>query len=446
MASDQWTSRIGFILAAAGSAIGLGTVWRLPYVAGTEGGGAFFLIFLILLLTLGSTLLLAEFVLGRRTQEGAIRAYKNVASNGNWHWIGILGMVTAFLLLSFYSVVGGWIIAYLVRSFSGQVTSPPGGDYSALFETITANPWEVGIAHLAFMVMTILVVQRGIRKGIEKATVYMMPALFILFAVLVVRSLTLDGAWEGVVFFLQPDLSAVSGQTLLTALGQAFFSLSLGVSVMVTYSSYLGKSENLPRSAWSVVYLTILIAFMAGLVIFPSVFAFDLEPDEGPMLIFTILPAVFGEITFGSIFFTLFMILMLFATLTSAFSLVEIVVAPLIRGKEEQKRVKMTWTVGLLIFVLGIPSNLSFGLLSDWHIFGDIFFNQLDFLVSNILLPIGALLISLFVPWKMSKTDLQEELLRGSNRGNSFFSMWLFTIRYIVPIAIVVVFISMLAG
>ncbi|QDI91281.1 sodium-dependent transporter [Salicibibacter halophilus] len=443
MATDRWTSRIGFILAAAGSAIGLGTVWRLPYVAGTEGGGAFFLIFLVLLLTVGTALLLAEFVLGRHTQEGAIRAYKHVAPKGQWQWIGILGMVAAFLLLSFYSVVGGWIIAYLVRSFGGQVTNPPDGDYTALFETITANPWEVGIAHLAFMIMTILVVQQGVRKGIEKASVYMMPALFILFAVLVVRSLTLDGAWEGVVFFLQPDLSAVTGETLLTALGQAFFSLSLGVSVMVTYSSYLGKSENLPRSAWSVVLLTILIAFMAGLVIFPGVFAFDLQPDEGPELIFTILPAVFGEMAFGSLFFTLFMILMLFATLTSAFSLVEIIVKPLIRGKEE-KRVKMTWIVGLLIFAMGIPSNLSFGVLADWDVFGDIFFNQVDYLVSNILLPTGAFLISVFVSWRVRKEDLQEEMLRGSNRGIGFFNTWLFTSRYIVPIAILVVFISMI--
>ncbi|QQK81276.1 sodium-dependent transporter [Salicibibacter cibi] len=443
MASDQWTTRIGFILAAAGSAIGLGTVWRLPYVAGTEGGGAFFLIFLVLLLTMGTALLLAEFVLGRHTQEGAIHAYKRIAPKGQWQLIGTLGMIAAFLLLSFYSVVGGWIVTYLVRSFSGQVTSPPDGDYNALFETITANPWEVGAAHLAFMIMTIFVVQKGIRKGIEKASVYMMPALFILFAVLVARSLTLDGAWEGVVFFLQPDLSAVTGETLLTALGQAFFSLSLGVSVMVTYSSYLGKSENLPRSAWSVVLLTILIAFMAGLAIFPGVFAFDLQPDEGPELIFTILPAVFGEMAFGSLFFSLFMILMLFATLTSAFSLVEIIVKPLIRGKEE-KRVKMTWIVGLLIFAMGIPSNLSFGVLADWDVFGDIFFNQVDYLVSNILLPTGAFFISLFVGWRMRKNDLQEELLRGSNRGTGLFNIWFLAIRYVVPIAIVVVFISMI--
>ncbi|AXF56112.1 sodium-dependent transporter [Salicibibacter kimchii] len=443
MATDHWTSRVGFILAAAGSAIGLGTVWRLPYVAGTEGGGAFFLIFLVLLLTMGTALLLAEFILGRHTQEGAINAYKRVAPKGQWQWIGILGMVAAFLLLSFYSVVGGWVIAYLVRSFSGQVTNPPDGDYTALFASITANPWEVGAAHLAFMIMTILVVQKGIRKGIEKASVYMMPALFILFAVLVVRSLTLDGAWEGVVFFLQPDLSAVTGETLLTALGQAFFSLSLGVSVMVTYSSYLGKNDNLPRSAWSVVLLTILIAFMAGLAIFPGVFAFDLQPDEGPELIFTILPAVFGEMAFGGLFFTLFMILMLFATLTSAFSLVEIIVKPLIRGREE-KRVKMTWIVGLLIFAMGIPSNLSFGVLSDWHVFGDIFFNQVDYLVSNVLLPIGAFLISVFVSWRMRKEDLQEEMLRGSNRGIVFFNTWLLATRYIVPIAIVVVFIFMI--
>ncbi|MBM7631957.1 sodium-dependent transporter [Geomicrobium sediminis] len=445
MQRDSWGSRIGFVLAAAGSAIGLGTVWRLPYVAGEQGGGLFFFIFIILLMTVGTSLLLAEFVLGRSTKEGAIEAYRKIAPKGQWHLIGIIGMVASFLLLSFYSVVGGWITTYFVRSFTGNVTNPPDGDHAALFEQITSNPWEVGIAHLAFMIMTILVVQMGIKKGIEKASIYMMPALFVIFLILMVRSLTLDGAYEGVVYFLQPDFSALTGDTFLFALGQAFFSLSLGVSVMVTYSSYLDKNASLPSSAWSVVLLSVLIAIMAGLAIFPALYAFDMPPDQGPMLIFSVIPAVFGQLAFGEVFFFLFMLLMLFATLTSAFSLIEIIVTPLIRGKEYLRK-RMTWIVGLLIFAMGIPSNLSYSLLSDTYFFGMIFFDAVDYLVSNILLPLGALLISLFVAYKMKKPDLREELLRGSKLGDRFFSIWLLMIRFITPFCIIVVFFYLIFG
>ncbi|GAK13755.1 sodium-dependent transporter [Geomicrobium sp. JCM 19039] len=443
MQKENWGTRLGFILAAAGSAIGLGTVWRLPYVAGEQGGGLFFFIFIALLLTVGTSLLLAEFVLGRSTKEGAIEAYRKVAPKGQWHWIGIIGMIAAFLLLSFYSVVGGWITTYFVRSFTGNVTSPPDGDHGALFESITSNPWEVGLAHLAFMIMTILVVQMGIKKGIEKASLYMMPALFIIFLILMVRSLTLDGAWEGVVYFLQPDFSAVSSETFLFALGQAFFSLSLGVSVMVTYSSYLDNKASLPGSAWSVVLLSVLIAFMAGLAIFPAIYAFGLQPDEGPSLIFVVIPAVFQQLAFGEAFFMIFMLLMLFATLTSAFSLIEIIVTPFVRGKEHLRK-RVTWAVGLLIFAMGIPSNLSFGLLADFHIFGLTFFDAVDFLVSNILLPLGALLISLFVAYKMKPSIMQEELLRGSRFGKGFYFIWLIMIRVVVPLSIIVVFVSQL--
>ncbi len=271
----------------------------------------------------------------------------------------------------------------------------------------------------------------------------MMPLLFILFLILVIRSVTLEGAMEGVTFFLQPDWSEVTSETILFALGQAFFSLSLGVSIMVTYSSYLSKKDDLVRSATSIVGLSVFIAVLAGLAIFPGVFAFGLEPDEGPSLIFTVLPAVFSEMAFGSVFLSMFLALLLFATLTSAFSLLEIVVATTSKS-DPAKRKKMAWSMGLIIFLIGIPSNLSFGLLGEWLIFGDTFFNQLDFLVSNILLPLGALLISIFVPLKMSKSALQEELLRSSNLGSGFFKVWFITIRYIAPIAIAIAFLNVL--
>ncbi|MFD2705402.1 sodium-dependent transporter [Salibacterium lacus] len=443
MNRDQWHSKLGFILAAAGSAIGLGAVWKLPYVTGTSGGGAFFLVFLLFTILLGTSLLLAEFVIGRRTQKPPIEAYKELAPRSSWHLVGILGIVSSCLILSFYAVVGGWILTYFIRSLTGGLTNPPDGDYSTLFQSIISNHWEVGAAHLVFILLTILVVQKGIQKGIERASTIMMPALFLIFAVLVVRSVTLEGAMEGIRFFLQPDLSSLDGGTVLFALGQAFFSLSLGVSIMVTYSSYLSKKESLVRSAFSIVGLSILIAFLAGLAIFPGVFAFGLEPSQGPGLIFAVLPAVFSEIAFGSVFFSLFLLLLLFATLTSAFSLLEIVVSSASYQRPERRR-KAAWLGGASIFLLGIPSNLSYGVLSDWLILGDTFFNQVDFLVSNILLPLGAFLIAVFVSWRLKPSMLQDELLLGSSLSVGFFRVWLFFLRYITPAAILAAFLDVL--
>lgn len=440
---EQWGTRLGFVLAAAGSAIGLGAVWRLPYVAGTSGGGAFFLIFVAFTLILGTALLIAEFVVGRRTQKPPVPAYKTIAPNTPWFFNGIMGMICAILILSFYSVVGGWIIIYFVRSLGGLASE--GTDYGALFGSIISNPWEVGIAHLAFMLITILVVQGGVRKGIERTTNWMMPALFILFIVIVIRSLTLEGAGEGIAFFLQPDFSAVTGTTILFALGQAFFSLSLGNSVMATYSSYLPKEKSLINSAFSIVVLTIIISLLSGLAIFPGVFAFDIPPDAGPNLIFIVLPAVFEQLALGSLFFTLFMLLLVFATLTSAFSLLEIIVSS-VSYKRPDSRGRTAWVVGILIFILGIPSNLSYGLLSDWLIFGNTFFDSIDILTSNFLLPLGALIVSLFLPLKIKKADLRDEVMRGSVMGNGVFLLWFTIIRYIAPVAIIIVFINSLIG
>ncbi|MBU8905356.1 sodium-dependent transporter [Desertibacillus haloalkaliphilus] len=440
---EQWTSKIGFILAAAGSAIGLGAIWKLPYVAGTNGGGAFFLIFLLFTLLIAMPLLLAEFILGRSTQKEAVSAYRQVSPGTKWHWIGRLGVITSFLLLSFYSVVGGWILIYLFRSITGGLASLEADQYGPLFNNVIANPVEALIAHFIFMILTIWVVQGGIQKGIERASKYMMPALFILFLIIVIRSLSLDGAWEGVTFFLQPDLSEITSETILFAMGQSFFSLSLGVSIMVTYSSYLPKEESLPRSVGSVVGLSLFISLLAGLAIFPAVFAFGFEPSEGPGLIFAVLPAVFSQMAFGSVFFTLFIALLLFATLTSAFSLLEIIVASITKNDQE-KRKKAAWSAGLLIFVMGIPSALSFGVMNDFLIFGLPFFDAVDFLVSNILLPIGALLISIFVPLKIPKDVLWKEMSQGTNIAKKWFAIWLFLIRYLAPVAIAIVFLNVI--
>ncbi|WP_347549711.1 sodium-dependent transporter [Pseudalkalibacillus hwajinpoensis] len=441
--NEQWSSRLGFILAAAGSAIGLGAIWKFPYTAGQNGGGAFFLIFILFTLILGLPLLLAEFSIGRTAQSNAVDSYKTIAPASKWYRVGIMGMVTSFILLSFYSVIGGWIISYLYKAFTGQLTGLSSDEYAEVFGTTISNPFISVLAQFVFILLTILVVARGVEKGIEQASKIMMPALFLLFIILVIRAVTLEGAMEGIVFLLQPDFSKVTSQTILEAMGQSFFTLSVGVSVMVTYSSYLPKTQSLPRSAISIVAMNIFIVLLAGLAIFPAVFAFDLEVGAGPVLLFNVLPTVFSQLPFGMLFFIAFLVLFLFAALTSAFSMLEIIVSVISKG-ERNKRKKWAWIIGLLIFIVGIPSALSYGLLSDVTLFNKTIFDLADYAVSNILLPIGALLIAIFVPLKMKKTALFEELKRGSGLKRGLFETWYFLIRYVAPLLILLVMLDVL--
>lgn len=438
---EQWSSKISFVLAAAGSAIGLGAIWKFPYVAGTSGGGVFFLIFILFTLLVGLPLLLGEFIIGRSTKSDAISAYKQIAPNSSWHLIGRLGVITCFILLSFYSVVGGWILIYLVKAVTGNLSGLTEQEYGELFGASISDPVLTVFAQLIFLLITSFVVSKGISNGIEKASKIMMPALFILFIFLIIRSVTLDGAMEGIIFFLKPDFAKVTSETVLYAMGQSFFALSVGVSVMVTYSSYLSKNENLPQSAVSIVGLNLLVALLAGLAIFPAVFSFGLAPDAGPVLLFNVLPTVFNQMPFGSIFLVAFLLLFLFATLTSAFSMLEIIVAPISKGNNKKRKL-FSWIVGICIFAVGIPSALSYGVLSDTTIFGKSIFDAADFLVSNMLMPLGALLIAIFVPLKVSKKDLLHELKQGSTIGRKVFMCWYLLLKYVSPIVIIVVFLD----
>ncbi|AKF93226.1 sodium-dependent transporter [Brevibacillus laterosporus] len=438
--TEQWTSKLGFIMAAAGSAIGLGAIWKFPYIAGKSGGGAFFLIFILFTVLIGLPLLIAEFMIGRSTQKQAIQAFKNIAPNTGWHWIGRLGVGTCFILLSFYSVVGGWILIYLFRGITGQIIAPQ-QNYAALFTETIGNPVWAIVGHFAFMFITIFVVSKGVQNGIEKASKYMLPALFILFLALIIRSLTLDGAMKGVTFFLQPDFSKITSESILFAMGQSFFAISIGISIMITYSSYLNKKESLPRSAITIVGLNLFVSLFAGLAIFPAVFSLGVEPTEGPGLLFIILPSVFSQIPFGSFFLTVFLALFTFATLTSAFSLLETVVSALANGQQERRK-KLAWVMGLCIFLVGIPSALSFGIWSDITIFGKNIFDAVDFFSLNILMPLGALLISIFVSFKMEKKILEAEFFVGGNYGKTLFTCWVFLLRFVAPVAIIIVFLN----
>lgn len=439
--SSQWSSKIGFILASAGAAIGLGAIWKMPYETGENGGGAFFLVYVILTLLIGLPMLLSEYIIGRSTQKEAVTAYKILAPNKQyWSWIGKLGVVGCFLLLSFYSVVGGWIFIYSGASVVGGVINPSieAGDY---FNKVIGTPWIALLGLGLFTLANVIVIALGVRNGIEKANKFMMPLLFIMFIILVVRAVTLDGAMEGIKFFLSPDFTQISGESFLYALGQSFFALAVGFSCLVTYSSYLKKEVSLPSSAGSVVFLTIFVSFLAGLAIFPVVFSFDMDPASGPGLLFMVLPAAFGQMPFGEFFLALFLLLFLFATLTSSFSLYEIIVAAAME-KFHTSRIIVTVILGVVVFMAAVPSLLSYSILSDVLIFDRSIFDATDFLVSNVMLPLGNLLIAIFVMHVMNKSVVKEELLMGSSMGNTYFNLYKISMTYIVPIVIVIVLVN----
>ena len=440
--NDQWSSKLGFILSSAGAAIGLGAIWKFPYVTGMSGGGAFFLIFVGFTLLIGLPLLISEFIIGRGSGKEAISAYKKLAPDSFWVWVGRLGVVGCFLLLSFYSVVGGWVLIYSILSISGKVIGE-GANYPGLFEAVTGSPWATLAGLLGFTLANVLVVSLGVQKGIEKANKYMMPLLFVFFMILVVRGLTLEGAMEGVKFFLAPDFSNITGQSILYALGQSFFSLAVGFSCMVTYSSYLKKDISLTSSAGTVVGLNIFVSLLAGLAIFPVVFAFGFEPAQGPGLLFIVLPSIFSQLPFGALFLSLFLLLFLFATLTSSFSLYEILVAA---GTENRKRSRrlVTWLTGLVIFIAAIPAALSSSSLSTFTIFNKSIFDGTDYLVSNMLLPFGSLLIAIFIVHKMDQVIVKEEFHLSSTVSPTLYKVWRFLMKWVVPITIIVVIVNTL--
>ena len=439
---QEWTSRFGFILSSAGAAIGLGAIWRLPYVTGTSGGGAFFLLFVVFTLLIGLPMLVAEFIIGRGTGLEAVSAYKKIAPKSLWVWIGRLGVLGSFLLLSFYSVVGGWVLIYAGKSIGNQIIGA-NTEYDALFGSVVGSPLVTIIGLLLFTIINVLVISLGIQNGIERMNKYMMPLLFLFFIIIVIRALTLDGAMEGVQFFLAPDFSSIDGEAILYALGQSFFSLAVGFSAMVTYSSYLDKKVSITTSATWVVSMNIFVSLLAGLAIFPVVFAFGLAPDHGPSLLFIVLPEAFAQMPLGSLFLSLFLILFLFATLTSSFSLYEVIVAAFTKNSK-RSRESVSLILGVVLFIIAIPAALSSSLLADFTIFGLSVFDATDYFVSNILLPLGAFMIALFIIHKMDKSLVKSEFTLGSNLSPVIYSIWRFLMTIVLPFVILFVYLNLL--
>jgi NSS family neurotransmitter:Na+ symporter len=432
---ENWGSRIGFIMAAAGSAVGLGNIWRFPYLAGENGGSAFILIYLGFVLVIGLSIMVSELAVGRRTELAAVGAYKSI--NKNWTFAGVLGVLSAFFIMGFYPVVGGWALAYVLKSFTGLLSNAAViGD---AFGAFIGNPMEPVIWMLIFLAMNIAIVAKGIAGGIEKAGKILMPTLFILLVLVAARSMTLPGAGAGIDFLFKPDFSAVSGATFLAALGQAFFSLSLGMGCMITYGSYLGKSENLPQNALIISMLDTGVALLAGLAIFPALFAFGMEPAVGAGLVFVVVPQIFAAMGgIGTLFSAIFFVALSVAALTSSVSLLEVVVAYLIdqRGWERKKSV---YTAGGIMVVTGILSSLSMGLMSGFTILGVGIFDFFDILTDKIFLAIGGLLLAIFVGWFMNKQDLEDELTNGGTIKFGLFNIWYNLIKYVIPVAIAIV-------
>ncbi|CAM4187449.1 sodium-dependent transporter [Lacicoccus alkaliphilus] len=446
MEKSQWGSKIGFILAAAGSAIGLGALWRFPYMTAEHGGGAFLLIFLLFTLVVGLPLLLSEFVIGRAGGRNPIEGFEYLGGKRWYRVFGWSGNIAVILLLSFYSVIGGWILLYLVVAFINTVGLLPITDYGDMFGRVVTNPLYVILGQGTFLLLTVLIVSQGVQRGLERASKIMMPLLFILFVVIIIRSLTLPNAMEGVDFFLRPSFENINSEAVLYALGQSFFALSIGATTMITYASYLDKSHNLAQSALYIVLMNVVISVMAGLAIFPAIASFEMENVFGPGLIFIVLPQVFSEIALGNVFYILFLLAFLFATLTSAISMIEINVANAIKGNEDRRKM-MAYVFGLIVFVIGIPSALSEGVLNDVQFFAGTIFDNVDFLVSNIMLPFNALVSSVFVGYILEYSTVKNQVgVVQDSRMYTFFRGWILLLKFVLPVIIILVFVSNLLG
>ncbi|MEQ8506434.1 MAG: sodium-dependent transporter [Rhodospirillales bacterium] len=436
---DHFATRLGFILAAAGSAVGLGNIWKFPFMAGQNGGGAFLILYIVFVLTIGLSVMLAEFTIGRAGQRNPVGAFR-VLKGGAWPAAGGLGVVAGFVILSFYSVVGGWTLAYAGKAIAGGLASSDPDQLGALFGGFISEPLGVIGFHALFMVLTVFVVAGGIRGGIERAARILMPALAVLIVILAVRSVTLEGAGKGIAFFLTPDFSKVTWATVNAALGQAFFSLSLGMGTMITYASYLNKQVNLPRTAAQVTVLDTGFAVIAGFMVLPAVFAFGFDPAAGPGLTFITLPAVFAQMPAGQVFAFMFFALLAIAALTSAVSIMEPVVSYLIDERGLPRR-WATIGAGAVIWMLGVPSALSLGPWKDVTIAGKGILDAMDYLASNIMLPLGGVLIALFVGWSIAGRAVEEATSDGAHPF-PLAKVWIFICRFAAPTAVAWVMIS----
>ena len=445
---ENFGSRMAVIMAFAGSAIGLGNIWRFPYLVGQDGGAAFVVIYVIATLVISLPIFFAESVVGRRTGANCRGAFIELGKGTAWPYLGFLMVFTPLWIVSYYSVVGGWSLEYLIQALRLDFVHTAPEAVSGSFEQFVSRPWAPLACHLVFLLATVSIVALGVKGGIEKFSKVCLPVLFVLVVLLAVYSITLPGAKEGVSYLLKPDFSKVTLSTCLDALGQSFYSLSLGMGIVITYSSYVSKEEDLLVSGAGTAVSDLLFALLAGLAIMPAVFAAGIQPGSGPGLIFDTLPYIFAEMGLklpwlSSIAAILFFVTILFAALTSSVSLIEVGVAYL----TEEKGMKR-WAACILLFFLtgiaGVLCSLSFGPLSDVKILGMGIFDFADTVASNVLLTIGGLLVVLFVGWKMGRPEVFDEFTNGGTKklNAKCFRVFYFLIRYVAPVGVAILFVS----
>ena len=435
----QWGSRIGFILAAAGSAVGLGNIWKFPYVTGENGGGAFILAYVICVLLVGLPIMSAEILIGRATQKSPVSAFRELTHRGSfWIFFGILGMFAAASLLSYYSVIAGWAMHYSYISITGQLAAGGVENVQSVFDGVLANGTLNLFWHFVFMTLTVGVVLGGVSKGLDRWSRILMPALLAMLLALVVRAAFLPGFGQGIEFAFGIRPEDFHPSSALAALGQAFFSLSIGMGTMITYGSYLRRDDDIMGSAIQISALDSLVAIMASIVIFPIIFSFQgLEPTQGPSLLFASIPTGMIQMPLASLLMSIFFVLLVFAALTSAISLLEVPVA-VIMDELGWKRKKATLALGTAVFVYGIPSAIggavSNPIIANW-------FTNLDYIVSNILFPLGGIGISMFTGWRLQEAIRRDHFLSGS-KYKVFYNIWLTLLRFVVPVGIVCVFLN----
>ena len=448
---ENFGSKIGAILAAAGSAVGLGNIWRFPIETGQNGGAAFIIIYVACVLLLGIPIMMSEFIIGRHTQANTAGAYRMLAPGTPWRWVGRLGVLSGFVILSYYSVVAGWTAEYTVLAVSNSFDGKTTADFPEIFSQFVSNPWKSMIWMLAFMIVTHVIVVRGVKGGIEKFSKLMMPALFVIMVVLAICSVMLPGASEGLEFLLRPDFSKITGSTVLSAMGQAFFSLSLGLGCLCTYASYFTKETNIGKSALSVSLIDTFVAIMSGFIIFPAVFnaGYTLDSsDIGPSLLFITMPNVFGQ-AFGGmpilayVVSVLFYFLLVLAALTSTISMHEVVTAYVSEEFNTNRR-KAAMVVTLACSTVGVVCALSFGPFDGVKIFGMTIFDFFDYVSSNIFLPVGGMLIAIFTGWYLDKKLVRDEITNRGTLRAPYLPVIIFILKYIAPVAIACILLGQL--
>lgn len=435
----QFATKMGVIAASVGSAVGLGNIWRFPYEAGMHGGGAFIAIYILCVLFLGIPVIIAEFIIGRSTHKNADSAINMLKPGSKFRYVSYIGILSSIMILSFYSVVAGWIVEYLFQSLIGGLNGHTPQEYSDIFNSLVGSPWRSLLWTYLFLGANFLILRKGIQKGIERISNILMPVLFLLLLVFCVNSLLLPCAGEGLKFLFVPDFSQVSPSMMVGAMGQAFFSLSLGLTCLLTYASYFNNKTPLVKSATIIAVLDTCVAVLAGVIIFPAVFSFGAEPAAGPKLVFEILPNIFQQMPGGYFWSLAFFVLLFFASITSTISMSEIFIT-FCTEKHAMSRKKATRLNTLIAVVLGSLCALSFNVLSDVKLFDKTIFDLFDYVSSNILLPAGGFILAIFVGWIMDKKIVKEQLTNNGTLNVPSMKIIIFCIRYVAPAAIAIIF------